>query len=404
MDPPAIAAASGEAPGWQPRVFCWRCAKPGADCVCASVQRIENRTEVVVLQHPRERFHAIGTVRFVELGLARSRVEVARAGGLARRPPWIGPRAALLYPAPDARDLAHLSPAERPDQLVVLDGTWHHAKTLHRDLAWLRELPALRLAPAAPSRYRLRREPTPESISTVEAVVGALRLLEPEMDGTEELLRAFDRMIDRQVEHVRAGAGGRRVERSRPRPWRTCPRGLVEQWEALVIVYAEGVRSPSDGTRARRLPVQVVAHRPSTGATFESLVRAPGDCLAGPALRHARLAPEEVALAPDAGAVVAAFERFLPSGAVVAAWNATTLDLVLPGGRGRRGSLVLKSAYGSATARAPGVLEEATAALGLTAPALPVRGRARERLGAAVAMAAWLRARALGDARARLPA
>ncbi|MCC6214219.1 MAG: DTW domain-containing protein [Polyangiaceae bacterium] len=403
MEPPAIAAASSAAPGWQPRTFCWRCAKPGDACVCASVPRVENRTEVVVLQHPRERFHPIGTVRFVELGLARARVEVARAGGFTRRPPWIGPRAALLYPAPGAVELAQLSPAARPDQLVVLDGTWHHAKTLHRDLAWLRELPALRLAPTTPSRYRLRREPTPEAISTVEAVVEALRLLEPETGGTEQLLGAFDRMIDQQIEHVRRGGGGRRVERSRPRPWRSYPRGLVEEWDALVIVYAEGLRGVRAGARAARWPVHVVAHRPATGATFESLVRVPGDCLEGPALRHARLAPEEVALAPDAVAAVAAFERFLPSGAVVAAWNATTLDLVLPGGRERRGVLVLKSAYGSATAQAAGVLEEATAALGLIPPELPVRGRARERLAAAVAMAAWLRARALGEARPRPP-
>lgn len=396
MSPTAPGARGRAVPDEPARAFCWRCAKPEVACVCASVPRVEPRTRVVVLQHPRERFHPIGTVRFVELGVADSRVEAATLGALTERPQWIESRAALLYPAPGARRVEELAPGDRPSQLVVLDGTWHHARTLYRDLAWLRDLTAVRLTPTAPSRYRLRREPTVDSVSTIEAVVGALRVLEPELRGLDALLEAFDRMIDWQAEHVRRGGGGRRMDRARPRAWRAFPRGLVEDWGALVVVYAEGALVSAPGEPERRALAQIVAHRPATGETYERLVRLPSAALLSPLVSHAGLSAEELAAAQEPAVVQAELAGWLPRGAVVAAWNATTLDLVLPAGRTAAGALVLKAAFGSATGRAGGVLEVRAAALGLDVPALPVCGRARQRLGAAVAVAEWLRRCALG--------
>src|SRR5690349_8354900 len=108
-------------------------------CVCARVPRVENKTKVLVLQHPRERTHAIGTARLARLGLANAHVEVAwDAGSHESEPPaWLPSDTALLYPSPEARALESMAPDERPKNLLVIDGTWHTARTLFRDKAWL---------------------------------------------------------------------------------------------------------------------------------------------------------------------------------------------------------------------------------------------------------------------------
>jgi DTW domain-containing protein YfiP len=184
-----------------PRAHCHRCHKPQLTCVCASILPVDNRTRVLVLQHPRERLHPIGTARFASLGLLNARVEVAwnAAHHEEVAPGWLPEGTALLYPAADAHDLRELPQAERPAQLLVLDGTWHTARTLYRDKKWLHALPHYRFLPAQPGRYRLRREPQADYVSTIEAIVEALSILEPETTGLDGLLAAFDAMIDRQL-------------------------------------------------------------------------------------------------------------------------------------------------------------------------------------------------------------
>lgn len=183
------------------RPTCYVCFKPQPLCLCGRVRRIDNRTHITILQHPRERFHAIGTARIARLGLARSEVLIPR--GVAPRslevcmePPA---NSALLFPGDEARDLVDLSPDERPDGLIVLDGTWSQARGLYRENPQLQQLPKVGLRLPAPTRYRIRKAPRRDYISTLEAIVEALRILEPETAGLGQLLAVFDTMIDEQI-------------------------------------------------------------------------------------------------------------------------------------------------------------------------------------------------------------
>lgn len=196
----------------QPRDFCYRCFKPSSVCICALVPLVANRTRVHILQHPRERNRPIGTVRFARLGLARCTVEINAPGSgepsvLASKPPA---GAALLFPSPHARAVESLPAAERPTTLIVLDGTWHHVRKLVLNNPWLDTLPHLYLESPEPSRYRIRREPKVHYLSTLEAILATLAYLEPETVGFDGLLRAFDAMIDAQVEHSHEGSYRRR--------------------------------------------------------------------------------------------------------------------------------------------------------------------------------------------------
>jgi DTW domain-containing protein len=194
----SIRAQEQDQRGFRP--FCYRCLKPKVACICALVERVENKTGIVILQHPRERFHAIGTTRIARLGLANVRILPLApwedgAAVRARMPE----RMALLYPTPCARDLAGLPVDRQPRHLVIIDGTWFQAKKIYEAHPWLGELPCVSLTPSEPSRYRIRTEPGARYVATLEAIVYALRILEPQTCGLDRLLSCFAAMIDRQA-------------------------------------------------------------------------------------------------------------------------------------------------------------------------------------------------------------
>jgi DTW domain-containing protein len=183
------------------RPSCDRCLRPAVGCVCALVRRVQPRTRIVVVQHPRERRHPFGTLRLARLGLEGLEVHVASRDGSGRTRcrPCAPLGAALLYPSADAIDIAELP--VRPAALVVVDGTWFTARKLVRDNAWLQELPRVKVTPPRAGRYRIRRAPDPSrQLATIEAIAYALQVLEPDTTGVGELLTAFEAMIDRQLQ------------------------------------------------------------------------------------------------------------------------------------------------------------------------------------------------------------
>jgi hypothetical protein len=117
------------------RPTCYRCHRPSAHCYCALVPRVDNRTRIIILQHPRERFHPIGTARIASFGLMRVELLVDHACTLqhGRAELELPEESVLLYPGPESRDIASLTPEERPKNVVVIDGTWHHARTMFRE-------------------------------------------------------------------------------------------------------------------------------------------------------------------------------------------------------------------------------------------------------------------------------
>jgi DTW domain-containing protein len=375
-----------------PRAVCYDCHKPQLLCICARVPRVDNRTHVVVVQHPRERLHPIGTARFAKLGLSRVRVEVAWNAGEreAERPAWVPEGAVLLYPSPTSRDLSELPPGERPSHLVVIDGTWHTARTLYRDKAWLRSLPQVRFSPAAPSRYRIRREPSLDYVSTLEAIVEALRVLEPETEGLDALLAAFDHMIDEQLVFIRRGQGATRSCERRPREWRRTPKALIEDFARLVVTYAESSRPHPRGPRSI---VQFAAVALTTGAVFERFLLPESGVPGSAHLSHMSLSASDFDGAVSREAFQAAWAEFLShAGAdpLVSAWNQSTLDLLAAELGGEASRVSLKSAYRNVRGGGSGSLEDVAALEGLAPAPFGFRGRAGMRMGRAIAVARHL--------------
>ncbi|PHN64737.1 hypothetical protein AO268_13825 [Pseudomonas sp. ICMP 8385] len=181
------------------RPQCPRCLRPTTHCLCALIPRLDSRTRVLLLQHPSEVNHALNTARLAALGLMNAQLvvgEVFEDLPTLLNPP--GYQARLLFPAEDAQPLQAYSPSDEPLLLVVPDGTWRKARKLLHLNPLLAALPRVTLAAGAVSRYRLRKAPGPGALSTVEAIVQALQVLEAPQS-FEPLLRPFEALIEGQI-------------------------------------------------------------------------------------------------------------------------------------------------------------------------------------------------------------
>lgn len=383
-----IANAPEEPPA---RATCYRCFRPTASCLCGVIPLVDNQTPIVILQHPRERTHPFNTARLAALGLRRVEVCVDHVGRLRRDPRPLGLREgdALLYPGAAARDINSLAPAEHPRRLLVIDGTWHHARTLYRDIPVVAALPHLTLPGHLRSAFAIRKQPDVHCLSTIEAIVFALRALEPDTAGLDQLLDAFGSMQGRQLALVRGA--GRQRKPQRQRASRAIPRSLIEGYGSLVVAYGETTFDAD--ARSRRRLLCCTAERPATGERFHRVLKHPN--VTDAQLEHLGITRREIDAGTSFEVFQAEWRRFLERGENLAAWNHATLDLLCGAAGLPRMGVALKGVYHNLK-RHRGSLEEIVAleALEQGAAAGERReGRASQRLQNAIRLAKFLNRR-----------
>jgi DTW domain-containing protein YfiP len=374
--------ASSAPTTFAPREVCYRCFRPSGLCLCPSIPRVDNQTPILIVQHPRESTHPFGTARLMELGLSRVQVLIDYVGRLRRPAALTLPEGAgLLYPHERAKDITRLAAHERPRTLVVIDGTWHHARTLYRDIPALQALPHYTLPGHHRSNFQIRRQPHEYCLSTLEAIVLALEALEPATRGLSGLRDAFEGMVQGQL-RVSKGFSRHRGER-RERASRAIPRALIEDFASLIVAYGESV--PDRAQPGRRLLLSCAAERPATGERLYCLLKAPGANAV--ALGHMGLSASELENAATPADFARAWSVFVRPGDVLGAWNQGTLDLLRSHCDRPQRSALLKAAYFNLN-RGSGSLEDVVRHEGLT----PAEGepRAAQRLGNAVALAKLL--------------
>lgn len=301
------------------RPTCLRCRRPETVCVCAAVRREDSRTRVVFLQHPREARMPVSTCRLAHLSLPNSEMHVAmRPEALPALAARLGaPGTMVLFPglgAVDVRDLA-----TPPRALVVVDGTWINARKLLERSPLLAALPRLGFTPPAPSNYRIRREPAPHCLSTIEAVAHVLEVLEDAPGRFVPMLGAFTRMVDLQLTHVDGRRGGP-LGGPLHAPVPTAVDRLRALDERLVLLFAEGGGAGDDAL------LQWVAVRPASGERFESVLR-PARSLGVFAPRDIEL-PIGVVATESLDAAVCRWDAFSRPDDVVATWGTHSLGVL----------------------------------------------------------------------------
>lgn len=182
------------------RARCERCQRPETHCLCALIPQLDSRTRVLVLQHPSEVNHALNTGRLATLGLRNAQLLVGEVFDDLQtllHPPGYQPR--LLFPGEGAQPLVADQVDTLPTLLVVPDGTWRKARKLLHLNPLLAALPRVTLGEVPVSRYRLRKAPGPDALSTLEAIVHGLQILEAPTSFVP-LLAPFEALIDKQIE------------------------------------------------------------------------------------------------------------------------------------------------------------------------------------------------------------
>jgi len=159
-------------------VRCERCGLPARFCLCAELPRLRVRTRLVVVMHRREPWKSSNTARLALAMIADAERVIVGARDRPSDAAQLQPRRRLLlYPFEGAEELcpAHAGSA---DVLIVPDGTWSQARRLARRIAATAGVTVVRLPAGPPSRYRLRRNARPGTVSTFEAIARGLALLE----------------------------------------------------------------------------------------------------------------------------------------------------------------------------------------------------------------------------------
>lgn len=174
--------------------------------MCDAIPTLATRTHVVIVRHHSEKNRSSNSGRLAHYALPNSEIiDHGGFGGLAKLPSMTG--AWLVFP--EGEPMTTL-PTDRPppSQLVFLDATWSQARRMFRKLAALRGLPILRL-PEGPQAARMREAPTPDRVSTLEAVARALQLVEGG-NLADPLEALFALAVERAAE---AGRGSRLISK-----------------------------------------------------------------------------------------------------------------------------------------------------------------------------------------------
>ena len=341
---------------------------------------------------------SIGTARMASMCLPNSELHIGvkwegtpvlqRALADPMRPP------ALLYPRTESSEDLPLR-LRGPVTLIALDGTWSQTKNMLRDNPTLARLPRVAFDPVVPSEYRIRREPKPSCVSTIEALAVALGLLEGQPERFVALLTPFRRMIDQQIElrernrtipcrHVK-------MERS---PSARLPAVLGQRHRDIVCVVSEANAWPwRQKARRNQFPdelVHWVAYRVATGDAFEIVIK-PRHPLGPNTTGHVGLSIEQLNAGHSLEHLVAAWQAFIRPSDIVCSWGSYALGLfTAAGGKLPALRFDLRSVIKDVVKRNIGTLESYAQNLaGDSAPLASGRAGMRLRLLSRVADDLW---------------
>ena len=179
------------------RILCQQCQRPTIACICNFICKIDNRTSVLVLQHPSEVKQTKGTVALLSRSLSHCQVLVGEnfSQHAELNTMLENYQVQLLYPSTQAQvlsftkdefDKPHLNcnkKNQKPNLLIILDGTWKKAYRMFMLSLNLQALEQVCLPDtlASSGQYLIRKVTKKNALSSLEACCFALALLDNEL-------------------------------------------------------------------------------------------------------------------------------------------------------------------------------------------------------------------------------
>ena len=201
------------------RKTCQHCQRPLAVCYCTTLVNINNRIKVTIVLHPQEQKHPFNTGRIANLCLSNSEIIVAETFPKQSLEKLLSTPSALLYPSlpwlPEVEEICTTQSNQKISQqdiqqntqniirqLIVIDATWRKSKKMLHLNPLLQTLPRINLTGGLKSNYQIRKTSMENGLSTLESIVDAMQILEPE-NSFSEMLKPFEKMIALQQDYER---------------------------------------------------------------------------------------------------------------------------------------------------------------------------------------------------------
>lgn len=169
---------------------------------------IPSSVEVVILQHPLESKKTTRTDHFIRKVIEN--VELIKARKLPES--MISSHMVILFPKTGSVDLAELRDVRTISKLIIIDGTWQHAKEMANSIS-CGTFVHLTLPENYVGSFTVRKPPEPGFVSTAEALAIALDTIEggsKKADAMRSVLGGYSRKqigLMKSVKHSREKAG-----------------------------------------------------------------------------------------------------------------------------------------------------------------------------------------------------
>lgn len=181
---------------------CPRCRVNQEHCFCDRFFESELQTRVSVVMHYKEEHLTSNTAYMARQVLSNSEIITRgrpQSDDSAVLHPGYSP--ILLYPSDDAAvlDADFVKGINGPIQLIVPDGSWRQARKYRQRVPGLSDIPAVKLEGDFQSNYGLRKTPFEGALCTYEAIMHALRIIDPKGEELFSEMEGFFKHFVMQV-------------------------------------------------------------------------------------------------------------------------------------------------------------------------------------------------------------
>ncbi len=188
--------------------YCNACQKAKSACICHFIHPIECDIPIIILQHPSEVKKAIGTARIVDLALPNAKIFIGENftnhEAFNQYIDESDHAFSLIYLNDQATPLKEKETRQDSPKMgfIFIDGTWKKTVKMYHLSRNLQQFPCAQLDISSKSSYRIRKTTKKQGLSTVEAVFHTLSHWGGDSEKYTNLLSAFNKMIDFQIERM----------------------------------------------------------------------------------------------------------------------------------------------------------------------------------------------------------
>lgn len=192
---------------------CYKCYRPKISCMCKYVNKIETKTQFIILMHPKEfKKTKNGTGHFTHLALPNSKifidVDFTNNKAINEIIENKNNNCYILYPGENSIKLNNhnIKQINKTNVIFIIDSTWPCSKKILRMSKNLHNLPCISFEHNKHSQFKIKTQPNFYCLSTMESTLCIIELLNQHGIETiqnsklETFLNPFLKMVDYQVD------------------------------------------------------------------------------------------------------------------------------------------------------------------------------------------------------------